>query len=113
MAAPYFGMAAGICRTIGILSLLKSDLDLFSDHVYCFTKDGDVKNLRQDLQPLILPMPCTVPWEIKWWGARVNGNLVPIDYKIQNGDRVEIMTSQKFQRTSRDWLALVKTTGQK
>ena len=45
-----------------------------------------------------------------WLGRSVNGKLVPIEYQIKNGDRIEIITSQNSQGPSRDWLNLVKST---
>nr|WP_296457331.1 bifunctional (p)ppGpp synthetase/guanosine-3',5'-bis(diphosphate) 3'-pyrophosphohydrolase [uncultured Acetatifactor sp.] len=92
------------------MKLLKNDLDLFSDNVYCFTPTGEVKNLPAGSTTIDFAYSIHSAVGNRMVGARVNDKLVTIDYEINNGDRIEIITSQNSKGPSRDWLNVVKST---
>src|SRR5512142_1381310 len=89
------------------LSTLK--IDLYPEEVYTFTPKGKVVVLPRDATPLDFAYTIHTDVGHTCVGAKVNGRMVPLRYKLRSGDIVEIIT-QKDHKPSRDWLALVKSS---
>ncbi len=92
------------------LDTIKLDLNVFTDQVYVFTPQGEVLSMPKGSTPIDFAYMIHTAIGNKMVGARVNNKMVTIDYKVQNGDIIEILTSQNSKGPSRDWLSLVKSS---
>ncbi|HWH06651.1 MAG TPA: bifunctional (p)ppGpp synthetase/guanosine-3',5'-bis(diphosphate) 3'-pyrophosphohydrolase [Gaiellaceae bacterium] len=84
--------------------------DLFDDEVYVFTPKGEVKTLPQGATPIDFAYAVHTDVGHKTVGAKINGRIVPLHYRLKNGDFVEILTSKTGRGPSRDWMTLAASS---
>lgn len=85
-------------------------VDFFQNHIFAFTPKGDIINLPEGATPVDFAYAVHSEIGARTTGAKVDGKLVALDYKIHNGQVVEILTSKEMKLPNQDWLRIVKTT---
>ncbi len=85
-------------------------VDFFQNHIFAFTPKGDVINLPEDATPIDFAYAVHSEIGSRTTGAKADGKLVPLDYKIKNGQVVEILTSKENKTPNQDWLRIARTS---
>src|SRR6478752_3796274 len=84
--------------------------DLFDEEVFVFTPKGEVKTLPAGATPIDFAYAVHTDVGHRTVGAKVNGRIVPLHYRLKNGDIVEILTAKSGRGPSRDWLSLAQSS---
>lgn len=85
-------------------------IDFFKNHIFAFTPNGDIIDLPEDATPIDFAYRVHSEVGNRATGAKANGKMVTLDYKIQNGEVINILTSRDHKNPSRDWLGFVRTS---
>jgi GTP diphosphokinase / guanosine-3',5'-bis(diphosphate) 3'-diphosphatase len=88
-------------------------IDFFKNHIFAFTPMGDIIDLPEEATAIDFAYKVHSEIGDRAVGAKTNGQIVPLDYKIKNGEVVEILISKDRKKPSRDWLRFVKTSAAK
>ncbi|HLM84332.1 MAG TPA: RelA/SpoT family protein [Candidatus Bathyarchaeia archaeon] len=85
-------------------------IDFFQNHIFAFTPKGDIINLPEGATPIDFAYAVHSEIGAQTTGAKVDGKLVALDYRIHNGQVIEILTSREYKLPNQDWLRIVRTT---
>jgi GTP pyrophosphokinase len=98
-------------ETDGSAEFLKTfRTDLFDEEVYVFTPKGEVKTLPAGATPIDFAYAVHTDVGHRTVGAKVNGRIVPLHYRLTNGDFVEVLTSKSGRGPSRDWMKIAQSS---
>ena len=88
-------------------------IDFFKNHIFAFTPQGDIIDLPEEATPIDFAYRVHSEIGDRAMSAKANSRIVPLDYKVKNGEVIEIITSKDHKNPSRDWLRFVKTSAAK
>jgi len=85
-------------------------IDFFQNHIFAFTPKGDIINLPEDATPIDFAYAVHSEIGSRTTGAKADGKLVALDYKIKNGQVIEILTSKDHKNPNQDWIRIARTS---